>query len=102
MNMENSIKNMVLESMEDLYKLGSINEITLKEVKALALEVKPYPPRSIAKLRRRLKLSQAALARFINTSVRTVQKWEQGAKKPSGPALKLLHIIDEKGLSGVI
>ncbi|MBF0510854.1 MAG: helix-turn-helix domain-containing protein [Candidatus Omnitrophica bacterium] len=100
--MENSIKNMVLESMEDLYKLGSINEITLKEVRALALEVKPYTPKSISRLRRKLKLSQAALARFINTSVRTVQKWEQGDKKPSGTALKLLHIIEDKGLAGVL
>ena len=100
--MENNIKSMVLESMEDLYKMGSINQITLREVKTLALEVKPYAPKSIARLRRKLKLSQAALARFINTSVRTVQKWEQGAKRPSGPALKLLHIIDEKGLAGVL
>ena len=101
--METNIRNMVLESIEGLYKTGSVTEITLKEVKALALsEVKPYNPRSIARLRRRLKLSQAALARFINTSVYTVQKWEQGAKKPSGPALKLLHIIDDKGLAGVI
>ena len=100
--MENSIKNMVLESIEDLYKIGSVSEITLREVRVLALEVKPYPPKSIARLRRKLKLSEAALARFINISVRTVQKWEQGVKRPSGPALKLLHIIDEKGLSGVL
>jgi putative transcriptional regulator len=99
----NSIKDMVLESFEDLYKVGSVNEITLKEVKALCLpDVKPYAPNSITRLRRKFKLSQAALARFINTSVRTVQKWEQGTKKPSGTALKLLHIIDEKGLSGII
>ncbi len=101
--MENNIRNMVLETIEGLYKTGTVSEITLKEVKALGLsEVKPYAPQAIARLRRKLKLSQAALARFINTSVYTVQKWEQGAKKPSGPALKLLHIIDEKGLSGVI
>ncbi len=100
--MENSIKNMVLESMQDLYELGAIKEITLKEVRALALEVKPYPPKAIVRLRRKLKLSQAAFARFINTSVQTVQGWEQGVKKPSGTALKLLHIIDEKGLSAVI
>lgn len=103
MKKENSITNMVLESMEDLYRTGTISEITLKEVKALCLpQVKSYAPNAIARLRRRLKLSQAALARFINTSTQTVQKWEQGAKKPSGTALKLLHIIDEKGLSGVI
>ena len=94
---------MVLETIEGLYKAGTVDEITLKEVKAMALPVlKPYAPRSIIRLRRKLRLSQAALARFINTSVSTVQKWEQGAKKPSGPALKLLHIIKEKGLAGIV
>jgi putative transcriptional regulator len=103
MERENSITNMVLETMEGLYKTGSVDEITIREVRALCLpDVKPYAPNAIARLRRKLKLSQAALARFINTSVYTVQKWEQGAKKPSGPALKLLHIIDEKGLAGVL
>ena len=101
--MKNSIKDMVLETIEGLYKTGTVDEITLKEVRALALpEVKPYSLDAIARLRRKLKLSQAALAKFINTSVYAVQKWEQGVKKPSGPALKLLHIIDEKGLAGVI
>ena len=101
--MKNTVQNMVLETIEGLYKAGAVDEITLKEVRAMALpEVKPYAPRSITRLRRKLKLSQAALARFINTSVSTVQKWEQGAKKPSGPALKLLHIIAEKGLAGVV
>ena len=101
--MKNSVKNMVLETIEGLYSSGRVDELTLKEVKALALpEVKPYNPQSITRLRRKLKLSQAALARFINTSVYTVQKWEQGSKKPSGSALKLLHIIDEKGLAGVV
>ena len=101
--MGNNVKNMVLETIEGLYRTGAVDEITLKEVNALALpEVKPYAPHAITRLRRKLKLSQAALARFINTSVYTVQKWEQGTKKPSGPALKLLHIIEEKGLAGVV
>jgi putative transcriptional regulator len=101
--MKNTIQNMVLETIEGLYKSGAVDEITLKEVRAMALpEVKPYAPKAIARLRKKLKLSQAALARFINTSVYTVQKWEQGTKKPSGPALKLLHIIEDKGLSAII
>jgi putative transcriptional regulator len=101
--MKDRIREMVLESVEDLYQNGSIDEITLREVKALALEdVKPYTPRAIVRLRRKLRLSQAAFARFINTSVHTVQKWEQGAIKPSGPALKLLHLIEDKGLAGVL
>jgi putative transcriptional regulator len=101
--MKNSIKNMVLETMEGMYKNGSIDEITIRDVRALAMEdLKPYAPRAIVRLRRRLKLSQAAFAKFINTSVQTVQGWEQGIKKPSGTALKLLHLIDEKGLAGII
>src|SRR3989338_2101193 len=101
--MKNTVKNMVLETIEGLYRAGTVTELTLKEVNALALpEIKPYAPKAIISLRRKLRLSQAALARFINTSVSTIQKWEQGTKKPSGPALKLLHIIYEKGLSGVV
>jgi len=42
----NGIKDMVLESFEDLYKIGTVDEITLREIKALALKVKPYPPKA--------------------------------------------------------
>jgi len=48
--------------------------------------------------RLRAKASQAVFAAYLNTSVSTVQKWEIGAKKPSGPALKLLNIVERKGL----
>jgi len=35
-------------------------------------------------------MSQAVFAAVLNTSVSTVQKWEIGEKRPSGPSLKLL------------
>jgi putative transcriptional regulator len=47
-------------------------------------------------------VSQAAFAAVINTSVSTVQKWEIGDKKPSGPSLKLLTLIQRKGLEAVL
>jgi putative transcriptional regulator len=34
-------------------------------------------------------------------SVSTVQKWEIGEKKPSGPALKLLDLVQRKGLKAL-
>jgi putative transcriptional regulator len=34
--------------------------------------------------------------------VSTVQKWEIGDKKPSGPSLKLLTLIQRKGLEAVL
>ena len=93
----------MLETMGGFHKAGTVSEITLKEVKAMCLsKPKPYTYRSIIRLRRKLKLSQAALARFLNTSTSTIQKWERGDKKPSGPALKLLHLVDEKGLAGIV
>jgi len=38
----------------------------------------------------------------LNTSVSTIQKWELGDKKPSGPSLKLLNLLERKGLHAVI
>jgi len=47
----------------------------------------------IKRLRLKAKASQAVFAAYLNTSVSTVQKWEIGDKKPSGPALKLPGIL---------
>lgn len=52
----------------------------------------PSPSRVI---RARLKLSQAAFAGLMGVSVRTIQDWEQGRRKPSGPAEALLRIAEQ-------
>jgi putative transcriptional regulator len=38
-------------------------------------------------------LSQAQFAKLIGVSLRTLQEWEQGRKRPSGPASVLLRIV---------
>jgi putative transcriptional regulator len=53
-------------------------------------------------LREQVHVSQAVLAAVLNTRVSTVQKWESGDKKPSGPSLKLLNLIERRGLDAVI
>ena len=59
-----------------------IDEITMKNIQRLCLpEVKEYTPEKIVSIRKKLKLSQAALASIFNISPSTVQKWEQGHKK---------------------
>jgi transcriptional regulator with XRE-family HTH domain len=50
----------------------------------------------------RSRISQAVLAAVLNISLSTVQKWEAGDKKPSGPSLKLLNQIERKGLEAVL
>jgi putative transcriptional regulator len=47
-------------------------------------------------IRAKLKLSQSAFAGLMGVSLRTVQDWEQGRRKPSGPAATLLRIAEQK------
>jgi putative transcriptional regulator len=47
-------------------------------------------------IRSKLNLSQAAFAGLMGVSLRTVQDWEQGRRKPSGPAEALLRIAEQK------
>jgi putative transcriptional regulator len=53
-------------------------------------------PASAQEIRARLKISQSAFAGMMGVSLRTVQDWEQGRRKPSGPAEALLRIADQK------
>ena len=50
------------------------------------------------RIRERERVSQPVFARHLNTSESTVEKWESGAKKPSGMALKLLDVVEKHGL----
>jgi putative transcriptional regulator len=55
-------------------------------------------PSQIKQLREANGVSQPVFARYLNTSESTVEKWETGAKRPSGIALKLLTIVAAYGL----
>ena len=52
----------------------------------------PSPPQII---REKLKLSQSAFASLMGVSTRTVQDWEQGRRKPQGPAKSLLRVAEQ-------
>ncbi len=53
-------------------------------------------PAAPQEIRAKLKLSQSAFAGLMGVSLRTVQDWEQGRRKPSGPAEALLRIAEQK------
>ena len=55
-------------------------------------------PAQIKALREANHVSQPVFARHLNTSESTVEKWETGAKKPNGAALKLLSLVQKHGL----
>ena len=97
--MDKSILDMVHDTAQDLHAAGIMKETTLREFDALCLPpVKEYTAEQIKLIRMKCHVSQGVFAVYLNTSKSTVQKWEQGVKKPHGPSLKLLNIVAEKGL----
>jgi len=101
--MRDSIAESITSTISDLNKSGLVDEITMKNIEALCIpEVKEYSPENIISIRKKLKLSQAALASLFNISASTVQKWEQGNKKPTGASKKLLDVIERKGLTALV
>lgn len=107
MKTKTSGKSRVLEAVHetatDLHSAGFISKRRMREYDALCLEPIPHYSRNrIRSLRKRHNISQAVLATVLNTSVSTVRQWEIGAKQPSGPSLKLLDLLDRKGLEVLI
>ena len=93
----------VHETASDLHRLGFIDKRKMRKFDVLCLDPVPaYDSQKIRALRDHLQLSQAVLAAVLNTSLSTVRKWEVGDKHPSGPSLKLLNLLDRKGLEAVL
>ena len=89
MTAKNKYKSPAFEAIHSaasgLFSVGAIPQETLQ-------------PIEIKALREQLNVSQPVFARYLNTSVSTVQKWETGAKRPSGMSLKLLSVVQKHGL----
>ena len=52
-------------------------------------------PSPVKIIREKLKLSQSAFASLMGVSPRTLQDWEQGRRRPQGPAKSLLRIAEQ-------
>jgi putative transcriptional regulator len=72
---------------------------TVAELERLDIpEAKSLSPKQIKQLRGRVRVSQGVFAALLNVNPSTVQKWEQGKVKPQNAALRLLNIIDARGI----
>ena len=86
-------------SASALYRVGAIDKATMREFDEACVAVPPrMGPARIKRIRQSQRVSQPVFARYLSTSESTVEKWESGAKKPSGMALKLLNIVETHGL----
>lgn len=94
------ILDAVHETAKDLRGAGVMDEMTMHEFDAICLPpVKKYTSAEIKRIRARQHVSQPVFAAYLNVSKSTVAQWEQGEKKPRGASLKLLQLVERKGLA---
>ena len=99
-------KSKVLASIHEtaigLHEAGVMDKRTMKEFDDMCLTpVKSLSPDQIRRIRVREKASQAVFARYLNVTTSLVSQWERGDKRPGGASLKLLNLVDKKGLDAV-
>ena len=86
-------------SAKRLRDAGLLDGLTMREFDALCLPpLRDYSAADVRRVRAKTRASQAVFAAVLNVGPTTVAAWEQGTKKPSGPAVKLLDLVERKGL----
>jgi putative transcriptional regulator len=90
------------ETMEALHDIGALDKQTMREFdEACLTPIRDLNPDQIKEIRLRENISQPVFARYLNVSKNLVSNWERGIKKPGGPALRLLTVIQKKGLEAI-
>ena len=103
MTAKNKYKSDISEAIHSsaamLHKVGALDKATMRDFddRHLTIPVE-IEPAQIKQLREANNVSQPVFARYLNTSESTVEKWEIGAKRPSGMALKLLSLVQKHGI----
>ncbi|KPF78230.1 DNA-binding protein [alpha proteobacterium AAP81b] len=96
------IAGAVHEMIRDAHDAGVVSRATLRDFDAACLAPAPaLAADEIRALRAREQVSQPVFAAYLNVSRNLVSDWERGVKRPGGPALRLLSIIQRKGLQAV-
>ena len=90
------------ETASDLHDAGLMDKRTLRKFDELCLTpVRPMQADDIRALRERERVSQAVFALHLNVSTGLISQWERGEKHPAGASLKLLALVQEKGLQAI-
>ena len=89
-------------AQDDLLSRGLSDKITMRILGEKAPpKPEPLTPGQIRAIRERAGVSQAVFARYLNLTTGYVSELERGAKRPTGAALVLLHVIRRKGIDAV-
>ena len=90
------------ETMEALHQIEAIDKKTMRDFDAACLaDLAEMEPEEIRALRQRERVSQPVFAAYLNVTRNLVSDWERGVKRPGGPALRLLSIVEKRGLDSL-
>ncbi|NDE91035.1 MAG: DNA-binding transcriptional regulator [Alphaproteobacteria bacterium] len=90
------------ETARGLYDAKVIDKKTMRSFDRSCLTpIHAFTGKEIQKLREREEVSQDVFACYLNVTRDYVSKWERGEKKPAGPSLKLLSLVQRKGLEAI-
>ena len=101
------MRSEIVEAARGLHKLGSMSAAELEKTTLKMLgknavpKVETMSPKEIAGVRERAGVSQGVLAAFMNVAVSTISQWERGERRPTGAALKLLHVVKRNGIDAL-
>jgi len=99
---QSSIKAAIHETASGLFNAGLIDKQTMRRFDESCLTpVHSFTGKEIRALREREDVSQTVFARYLNVPKTSVSQWERNVKRPSGPTLKLLCLVQKKGLDAI-
>lgn len=96
------VRESIHELAVSMHKVGAISDVDMQRYDRSCLLPLDVPPEKILALRTREEVSQADFAHHLNVSPGLISQWERGEKKPSGPSLKLLDLVQRKGLEAIL
>ena len=78
-----------------LHRVGAMDQRSMRDMDRLCLPPRPdYSGPDVRRIRAATRMSQPVFARLLGVDKSSVAQWERGAKRPSGPALGLLEVLD--------
>ncbi len=86
-------------SVSELEEAGHVDKLTMRKFDMICVKKLPrYTAEDVKRIREKLNTSQTVFAAVLGVGNSTVSQWEQGLKKPSRSAVRLLDLLDRRGL----
>ena len=92
MSQKRSIFKEVIEGLDEIRDARD-GRVTLRTTSVPERDSPNVSGEEIKELRARLSVSRSVLARYLRTSTRTLENWEQGRAQPNDQAALLIRLI---------